>query len=120
MRELFGEVRGGAVQATLGGAGPDAERLCGFGLRPSEQQPAHDDRAMVDALIPARDALATAVCVLGPERGLKLVDETEGAAALIVREDRTFESSRFPDIPTPRRDQSQPMRQPIAPVGTGL
>ncbi|MGC3970625.1 MAG: FAD:protein FMN transferase [Pirellulales bacterium] len=31
------------------------------------------------------DSLATAVSVLGPERGLKLIEETPGAAALIVR-----------------------------------
>jgi thiamine biosynthesis lipoprotein len=31
------------------------------------------------------DSLATAVSVLGPRRGLELIDETEGAAALIMR-----------------------------------
>jgi thiamine biosynthesis lipoprotein len=31
------------------------------------------------------DSYATAVCVLGPERGLKLIEATPGAAALIVR-----------------------------------
>lgn len=31
------------------------------------------------------DALATALCVLGPERGLPIVDKTPGGAALIVR-----------------------------------
>lgn len=30
------------------------------------------------------DGLATAVCVVGPERGLKLIEQTKGAAALIV------------------------------------
>ncbi len=49
------------------------------------------------------DSLATAVNVLGPERGLKLVETTEGTAALIVRQDgdRTvsFESQRFASIP---------------------
>jgi thiamine biosynthesis lipoprotein len=32
------------------------------------------------------DSYATAVCVLGPKRGLELVEATPGAAALIVRE----------------------------------
>ncbi len=45
------------------------------------------------------DALATAVCVLGPELGLKLVNNTPGTAALFVLEtprgERRFEA-RFP------------------------
>lgn len=49
------------------------------------------------------DTLDTAACVLGPQRGLKLIDETEGAAALIVRavegEARVYESARFKDLP---------------------
>jgi thiamine biosynthesis lipoprotein len=44
------------------------------------------------------DSCATAVCVLGPDRGLKLIDATEGAAALIVeasgQEFHYFESKR--------------------------
>lgn len=47
----------------------------------------------------ASDSLATAVSVLGPERGLKLINETSGAGVLIVTETqqrvRTYES-RFP------------------------
>lgn len=46
------------------------------------------------------DSLATAVCVLGPKRGLSLLDTTAGAAALIVRvedgEPRTYISPNFP------------------------
>ncbi len=49
------------------------------------------------------DSLATAVCVLGPERGMKVVEETEGTAALIllVTKDgeRTFTSKRWKELP---------------------
>jgi len=45
------------------------------------------------------DSLATAVCVLGPEKGLRLIEQTEHAAALIVRNRsgkvETVESRRF-------------------------
>jgi FAD:protein FMN transferase len=48
------------------------------------------------------DSFATAVSVLGPKRGLKLIDETPGAAALIVRniddEITTTASSRLADF----------------------
>jgi thiamine biosynthesis lipoprotein len=48
------------------------------------------------------DSLATAVSVLGPAKGLALIDETPGAAALIVRapDDKVevHESRRFADI----------------------
>jgi FAD:protein FMN transferase len=47
------------------------------------------------------DALATAMCVLGPERGLKVVEDTDQAAALFVLEtDKgivTIPSKRFKD-----------------------
>jgi len=47
----------------------------------------------------ASDSLAKVVCVLGPERGLKLIEATDGAAALFVRKTdsgvETFESKRF-------------------------
>jgi len=46
------------------------------------------------------DSLATAVCVLGPERGLKLIEKSPGAAALLVRneagEPKTYVSANFP------------------------
>ncbi|MBV8266336.1 MAG: FAD:protein FMN transferase, partial [Planctomycetaceae bacterium] len=49
------------------------------------------------------DSLDTAVYVLGPERGLPLVEATQGAAALIIRStDATvqiIESRRWREIP---------------------
>jgi thiamine biosynthesis lipoprotein len=46
------------------------------------------------------DGLASPVCVLGPERGLKMIESIEGAAALIVVADgkgqKTYVSKRFP------------------------
>jgi thiamine biosynthesis lipoprotein len=49
------------------------------------------------------DALSTAVSVLGPEKGLKLVDETPGTAAYIVRlvngKTEVRQSSRWKDLP---------------------
>lgn len=47
------------------------------------------------------DSLATAVCVLGPERGRQLIAKTPEAAALIVQvengEPRTYTTPHFPD-----------------------
>jgi thiamine biosynthesis lipoprotein len=47
------------------------------------------------------DSLDTAVYVLGPERGMRLVEATEGAAALIVRikdgKTETYASQRLKD-----------------------
>jgi thiamine biosynthesis lipoprotein len=64
-----------------------------------------EDRASVTVVArdgATADALETAVYVLGPERGLKLVDQTPGAAAIFVRSTKggleTFESSRFKAI----------------------
>ena len=52
------------------------------------------------------DSLDTAIYVLGPERGLPLVEATEGAAALIVRSspkgEETIESRRLGQIRTTR------------------
>ena len=49
------------------------------------------------------DALASAVSVLGPEKGLKLIDQTRGAAALIVRTPQgklqTYQSCRWERFP---------------------
>ena len=49
------------------------------------------------------DALSTAVSVLGPERGLRLVEETPGTAAHLVRqpgaEIELRESTRWRDVP---------------------
>lgn len=51
------------------------------------------------------DALATAVSVLGPERGLKLVDATPGAAALVLRAPdgklEVYCSKRWAALPRP-------------------
>jgi FAD:protein FMN transferase len=70
-----------------------------------------EDRASVTVVAAdgaTADALETTVYVLGPERGLKLVDETPGAAAIFVRSTpdgiRTFESSRFKHVPTVAAD----------------
>ena len=58
-----------------------------------------EDRASVTVVAPdggTADALETTVYILGPERGLKLVEETPGAAAIYVRLTpdgiKTFES----------------------------
>lgn len=63
------------------------------------------DRASVTVLAPegaTADALDTAASVLGPERGLALIDATEGAAGLFVRvadgKRRFFESRRFAEL----------------------
>jgi thiamine biosynthesis lipoprotein len=60
------------------------------------------DHSLVTVIAPsgmAADALSTAVSVLGPETGLKLVEATSGAAAHIIRKPgqkiETAESSRF-------------------------
>ena len=54
------------------------------------------------------DSLATAVSVLGPDRGLKLIDCMEGVAALIVQANekgaRRFESKLWKDIPKIKRE----------------
>jgi thiamine biosynthesis lipoprotein len=64
-----------------------------------------EDRASVTVVArdgATADALETTVYIMGPERGLKLVDETPGAAAIFVRSTpegiKTFESSRFKQI----------------------
>jgi thiamine biosynthesis lipoprotein len=65
-----------------------------------------EDRASVTVIAidgATADALETTVYILGPERGLKLVDETPGAAAIYVRSTpegiKVFESSRFKQVP---------------------
>jgi thiamine biosynthesis lipoprotein len=65
-----------------------------------------EDRASVTVIAPdgaTADALETSVYLLGPDRGLKLIEETPGTAALYVRSTpagiRTYESSRFKTIP---------------------
>jgi thiamine biosynthesis lipoprotein len=70
------------------------------------------DRSSVTVVAPdgaTADALDTAVYVLGPERGLPLVESTAGASALIVRATaggrQTYPSRRFASI---RRADTQP------------
>jgi thiamine biosynthesis lipoprotein len=77
-----------------------------------------EDRASVTVVAPdgaTADALETTVYILGPERGLKLVDETPGAAAIFRRLTpdgiKTFESSRFGQVPKlPAEELSKPAR----------
>lgn len=79
-----------------------------------------EDRASVTVVAPdggTADALETTVYLLGPERGLKLVDETPGAAAIYVRSTpegiKTYESSRFKQIPKRERDRNEGVPVPI-------
>ena len=74
------------------------------------------DRCTVTVVAPdgaTADALDTAVYVLGPERGLPLVESTPGASALIVRQvdgvRRTYESPHF-------RDHRRPAPSPETPL----
>ncbi len=59
-------------------------------------------RSSVSVIAPnatTTDSLATTVSVLGPEKGLELIEATKGAAALIIREEKgelvTIRSKRF-------------------------
>jgi thiamine biosynthesis lipoprotein len=75
-----------------------------------------EDRASVTVVAPdggTADALETSAYLLGPEKGLKLIEETPGAAALYLRLTpeglKTFESSRFKEITrTGPKDASGP------------
>ena len=68
------------------------------------------DHSLVTIIAPdgmTADALSTAVSVLGPERGLKLVEETPGSAAHLVRKPgekiEFLESARWRDVPRAAR-----------------
>jgi thiamine biosynthesis lipoprotein len=74
---------------------------------------AMEERASVTVVAPdgaTADALETSVYLLGPEKGLKLIEETPGAAVLYLRSTpegaRTFESSRFKQLPRTGPKQS--------------
>ena len=65
------------------------------------------DHCRVTIVMPngmAADALCKVVAILGPERGLKLIEATPGAAALILRAPQgkveQYQSSRWKDLPT--------------------
>jgi thiamine biosynthesis lipoprotein len=54
------------------------------------------------------DPMTKTVCVLGPERGLTIINDTEGVAALMVRKtdkgEEVMESKRFKDVPQVRKE----------------
>lgn len=58
------------------------------------------------------DSMATAVSVLGPDKGLKLIEATPGAAAFIVRNQEgkleTYESKRLASNSSPAHAEEQP------------
>ncbi len=67
------------------------------------------DRCTVTVVAPdgaTADALDTTVYILGPEKGLPLIDSTPGTSSLIVRQingiHRTFESVHFRELPRPK------------------
>ena len=74
----------------------------------------HEDRAAVTVVAPdgaTADALETTAYLLGPERGLKLVDDIPGCSAIFMRLTpqgvRSFESSRFKDVPKVRSGKTR-------------
>ena len=60
----------------------------------------------------AADAITKAVGVLGPEKGLKLIDQTPGMAAMVTRTPHGhiehYESSRWKDLPQVRLKGEEP------------
>jgi thiamine biosynthesis lipoprotein len=67
------------------------------------------------------DALDTAVCVLGPEKGLEVIEQTPGAAARITTiegdEVKVYESKRFKEFLAP--PTAEPSTAPLAPSPSG-
>ena len=94
-------------QAAISTSGDLSQRLEIGGVRYSHIVNPHTGLGVTDhslVTVIARDSttadsLATAVSVLGPEKGMKLIKETTGAAARIVRSPgekiETYESRRF-------------------------
>jgi len=66
------------------------------------------------------DAMATAVSVLGPDRGLKLVDETPGMAAYFLRmvngRIEARQSARWKELPRVERDGAPPDQHENTPL----
>ncbi len=69
------------------------------------------DHGLVTVIAPdgmTANGLSTSVSVLGPERGLRLVEETPGAAARVARQPGAkaeyFESARWKDVPKVERE----------------
>ena len=64
------------------------------------------------------DGLSSAVAILGPEKGLKLVEATPHSAAFIVRlvngKEQTFQSKRWRDLPRGGKLAASPQRQYFA------
>lgn len=58
------------------------------------------------------DGLATAVSVLGPRKGIELIEDTPGAAAMVVwlenEQTKTVQSLRFAKLPTLAPERPQP------------
>ncbi len=54
------------------------------------------------------DSMTKVVAVLGPEKGLLIIDETTGTSALVIRKtekgEESFESKRFRDVPQRKRE----------------
>jgi thiamine biosynthesis lipoprotein len=82
-----------------------------------------EDRASVTVVAPdggTADALETSVYLLGPERGLKLIETLPGTAALFVRSTpdgiRRFESTRFKDLPRARPTTNTSRTLPALPA----
>lgn len=85
------------------------------------------DRCSVTVVAPdgaLADALDTTTYLLGPERGLPLIESTKGAAAYIVRATpegrRIYQSARFRNLPRSKPSTSpkpDPASNPDAPSG---
>jgi len=78
------------------------------------------DRCSVTVFAPdglTADSLDTAIYILGPDKGLPLVENTPDAAAFIIRldsnQERTYESSRMRQIPAASSASKEKPRIPI-------